>query len=84
MTNQCAHGQLARVCELCEKDAEIAQLRQYLDTAQRRASALSAVSITMREWIKDTGLQADICTRNILGEVCSYCQCGRAARKGAT
>lgn len=40
MTNQCEHGQLARVCELCEKDAEIAQLRQYLDTAQRRASVL--------------------------------------------
>ena len=40
MTNQCQHGQLARVCELCDKDAEIAQLREYLDTAQRRASAL--------------------------------------------
>ena len=27
MTNQCQHGQLARVCELCAKDAEIAALQ---------------------------------------------------------
>ena len=70
MTNQCEHGQLARVCELCEKDAEIAalretqhkfgqvqhdlltqidQLRQYLDTAQRRASALGDEVAGLRE-----------------------------------
>ena len=27
MTNQCQHGQLARVCELCEHEATIANLR---------------------------------------------------------
>ena len=42
MSNQCQHGQLARVCELCEKDAEIATLRQYLDAAQRRGEELRA------------------------------------------
>ncbi len=42
MSNQCQHGQLARVCELCEKNAEIRQLRQYLDAAQRRGEELRA------------------------------------------
>ena len=27
MTNQCQHGQLARVCQICEQAAEIADLR---------------------------------------------------------
>lgn len=59
MSNQCEHGQLARVCELCEKDAEIAQLRQYLDTAQRRASDLGDEVAGLREdaeryrWLRD-------------------------------
>ena len=35
MTNQCEHGQLARVCELCAKDAEIAALREVVDAARR-------------------------------------------------
>lgn len=32
MTTECKHGQLARSCELCEKDARIAEL----ETALRR------------------------------------------------
>ena len=30
MTNQCKHGQLARVCPLCEKDEQIRVLREAL------------------------------------------------------
>ena len=48
MTNQCQHGQLARVCLTCEKAVEIAQLREYLDAAQRRASALGEEAINLR------------------------------------
>lgn len=33
MTNQCHHGHLARVCELCEKDAELERLREQLEGA---------------------------------------------------
>lgn len=31
MTNQCEHGQLARVCLLCEKDETIRVLREALE-----------------------------------------------------
>ena len=48
MTNQCQHGQLARVCVTCEQAAEMAQLRQYLDAAQRRASVLGEEAINLR------------------------------------
>jgi hypothetical protein len=61
---------------------EVLQLREYLDAAQRRGESLRERVAGLREWIRDTGLQTDICTRNILGEVCPYCQCGRAALKG--
>lgn len=30
MTNQCAHGQLERVCPLCERDKEIERLRTII------------------------------------------------------
>lgn len=35
----CHHGQLARVCDLCEKDAEIAALRAQLERAQGESGA---------------------------------------------
>ena len=31
----CTHGQLARQCELCDKDREIAQLRAAAEEARR-------------------------------------------------
>lgn len=33
-SNECEHGQLARSCELCEKDAEIAELKAWIDDLQ--------------------------------------------------
>jgi hypothetical protein len=51
MTNQCTHGQLARVCELCEKDAEIARLRtintellEALKSSKEIANANAAIA----------------------------------------
>ena len=32
---------------------------------------------TMRAWIEDIGDHYDICTRSVLGKVCSTCRCGR-------
>ena len=49
MTNQCPHGQLARVCLTCEQAAEIAQLREYLDAAQRRGEELRAQVAALTE-----------------------------------
>ena len=49
MTNQCQHGQLARVCVTCEQAAEIAQLREYLDAAQRRGEELRAQVAALTE-----------------------------------
>ena len=49
MTNQCQHGQLARVCLTCEQAAEIAQLREYLDAAQRRGEELRAQVAALTE-----------------------------------
>jgi len=37
-TNQCLHGRLARSCELCERDREIADLRAELKLAQDRVA----------------------------------------------
>ena len=38
-------------------------------------AALRAERDALRDWVKDTGLMLDICTRNVLGKVCEYCQC---------
>jgi hypothetical protein len=39
MSNECKHGQLARQCELCEKDQRIAELEQQLEV---RKAAIEA------------------------------------------
>lgn len=31
----------------------------------------------MREWIHEEGERNNVCTYNILGEVCGYCECTR-------
>lgn len=33
MSNECTHGQLARSCEICERDARIAELERQLNSA---------------------------------------------------
>lgn len=48
--------------------AQVAGLTQGMDALREERDAL-------RDWVRDTGLQMDICTRNILGKVCEYCQC---------
>ena len=42
MTNQCQHGQLARVCQICEQAAEIAGLRAALELALKHGDGLTA------------------------------------------
>lgn len=45
MTNQCVHGQLARQCPLCEKDAEISGLRTALLEASLAAQRVSEAAM---------------------------------------
>jgi hypothetical protein len=42
MTTTCKHGQLARSCELCEKDAENERLREELAASKAREEAYRA------------------------------------------
>ena len=34
----------------------------------------------MREWIHEEGERNNICTYNVLGEVCGYCECKRKGK----
>jgi hypothetical protein len=42
-------------------------------TAHQAADALDRLI----DWIEDEGERVNICTRNITGNVCAYCQCGK-------
>ena len=46
MTNECAHGHLARSCELCERDTEIASLR-CKNKELRGMASISGASISL-------------------------------------
>ena len=46
-----------------------------LTAAQQEAIALKFDAL--RLWIEGAGEQHDICTKNILGKVCSNCRCGK-------
>lgn len=37
----------------------------------------SEVIERLREWIHEEGERNDVCTYNILGKVCGYCECKR-------
>ena len=52
MTNQCPHGQLRRVCALCEKDAEIARLESAVKLAGKANLQLSRAIIRQQRAIK--------------------------------
>lgn len=50
----------------------------YVKAALKREAGYVTEIEHLRAWIRQTGEQVDICTRNILGEVCSNCRCGKA------
>lgn len=54
-----------------DERAEWAICKEAADTIER----LTAENQAMREWIEREGMEFDICTRNILGNVCKYCRC---------
>jgi hypothetical protein len=46
-----------------------------MDRLRGQMERLTAERDALRDWVNDAGLQMNICTRNILGKVCEYCQC---------
>jgi hypothetical protein len=46
-------------------------------TAHNAAKTIEALIA----WIKDEGERTNACTRNITGEVCTYCACGKSKGK---
>lgn len=46
MTNQCQHGQLARVCEMCELQKQVAALTAERDEAREEVAQKSDNPIT--------------------------------------
>ena len=54
------------------KDEAVDRLR-----SRKVAKVLAETVRTYAEWIKQQGEINNTCTRNVLGEVCGYCQCGK-------
>ncbi len=44
MSNQCGHGHLRRVCEICQRDEEIEQLKAERDALKAEVERLKGVS----------------------------------------
>lgn len=66
----------------------IAEVSSWMKTRGHKQWSIGGVGPnaevpTLREWIKETGEQHNICTRNVLGEVCDGCRCKRAANARA-
>lgn len=55
--NECTHGQLARSCEICERDEQIARMREALQTTAGNirslgpAGALDQVPMPYQRWL---------------------------------
>ena len=67
----------------------IAEVSAWMKTRGHKQWSIGGVGpnaevTTLREWIKETGAQLNICTRNVLGEVCDGCRCKRAANAELT
>ena len=43
----------------------------------QQIAKLKAENARLTEWIGQEGLNANVCTRNILGKICANCNCGK-------
>jgi hypothetical protein len=59
---------------MCQPSSGV--VRQAL---KREAAYVTEVE-TLKEWIRNVGSQADICTRQVLREVCENCRCKHAPK----
>ena len=60
------------------------ELRRYARKIAHPAGDVPSVMLAaadeierLREWIHEEGERNDVCTYNILGKVCGYCECKR-------
>ena len=49
MTNVCCHGQLARSCELCDRDKEIAELKVEIELLKRDVKEWRKIAFKLKE-----------------------------------
>ena len=52
----------------------------YVRQALKREADYVAEIEALKTWIRGAGLQADICTRQVLREVCENCRCKHAPK----
>ena len=50
---------------------------KMLRAFKRLAEELEAENHALKEWIRAEGERADVCTFNVLGELCGNCACPR-------
>ena len=55
-------------------------MRDYVAQNWKREAQYVADIEYLRDWIKRTGLMVDICTLDVLGDVCENCRCKRAPK----
>lgn len=72
-TRDCPHGQLTRACDLCERDAEIAALRERLAAAEalsesRRVTLLAKSEELAAEWKRAETAEAKVAAAHAAGE----------------
>ena len=41
------------------------------------AKTLAVAVRSYADWIRDEGVRTNVCTRNIIGEICQQCECGK-------
>ncbi len=51
------------------------------ERTRKRIVALETENAKLREWIRHEGDTSNICTYDILREICNTCQCGKAAKQ---
>ena len=89
MTNQCQHGQLARVCQICEQAAEIADLRAQVaalevDAGRYRHLRSSDWECFDYEWLREMDMPSDTGISHVVHEKAldTAIDAALAARKG--
>jgi hypothetical protein len=59
-----------------------AELATILNSSRAKVDRLERENAALRAWIREEGLRNNLCTYYVLDrEICTNCECGRAARK---
>lgn len=73
--------QLMKACQIgCNN---LSDANNLLAECYGRIGMLTEESERLRGWIRVEGARNDTCTRQILGEICDGCRCGKAQKDAA-